>query len=397
MKILELSWEYPPNVVGGIGSHLAALAPTLSALEEEVTVVTPRMKGGDAFEQSGSLSVHRVEPPPWADNFPLDAQHTNERLDAHVERLMAAGSTFDIIHAHDWLVGQAAIALKQRHKLPLVATIHATERGRHRGYINGILSQKIVDQEWQLTYEAWRVIATSRFMASEINNYFHLPPTKIDVVPNGVDTQLFDALAHLDLSEFRLRYAAPDERLVFNVGRLTYEKGAHLLVEAVPHIVAALPNVRFVIAGRGTMTEALQARAVELGVADQILFAGFISEDERNRLYRVADCAVFPSLYEPFGIVALEAMAAHCPLVVASSGGLTEFVQHHKTGITVYPDSVESLVYGILHTLQHPDWAHARAERAYALVVERYNWRNIAERTMRVFQRVVEERKSVAW
>jgi glycogen(starch) synthase len=397
MRILELAWEYPPNVVGGLGSHLAALAPMLEALGADVTVVTPRRTGGEVFEAHAGLRIFRVDPPVLADDLLVNAQQTNVELDRMAESLIDREGRFDAIHAHDWLVALSAIGLKHRHKIPLVATIHATERGRSRGSLSGKLSHAISDSEWWLTFESWRVITASRFMASELHDYFSVPADKIDMVPNGVDTKPFDQLDGIDLSDFRSKYAKPGEQLVFNVGRLVYEKGAQLLVEAVPAIIQQQPDVKVVIAGVGPMLEQLQARVVELGIEAHVQFAGFISDDERNRLYKVSDCAVFPSIYEQFGIVALEAMASKCPLVVASTGGLAEVVQDHETGMTVYPDSVESLAFGILHVLKYPDWSYQRAMKAYAMVVGRYNWREIASRTFEILQRVVVERSRADW
>jgi len=251
--------------------------------------------------------------------------------------------------------------------------------------------------EWWLSFEAWRVILCSPYMADEVATIFQAPRDKLDVIPNGVDTRPFDALDGVDLTGFRLRYARPEEHIVFAVGRMVQEKGQQLLVEAAPRILAQYPAAKFVLAGTGPMRKALVARASELGLDGRVCFPGFISDDDRNKLYKVASAAVFPSLYEPFGIVALEAMAARCPVVVSSVGGLTGVVQHHETGITVYPDSVDSLAWGVLHTLQHPAWSRARAETAYRVVREVFNWRAIAASTRAVYERVKREHDASDW
>ena len=276
--------------------------------------------------------------------------------------------------------------------MPLLSTIHATEHGRNRGNISSDISQSIHGTEWWLTYESWRVICCSDYMAKEVSTVFRTPLDKMDVIPNGVDTARFDALAGADLSDFRLRYAAPDERIVFHVGRIVHEKGLGVLVESVPRVLAGYPKTKFVIAGTGGFLESAKRRAAELGVADSIYFAGFIPDADRDRLFKVADVAVFPSLYEPFGIVALEAMAARTPVVVSQVGGLAEVVDHNETGLLVYPDNPESLAWGILETLRHPDWAAARSDNAYRKVMTEYNWHSIAERTAAVYERIVRER-----
>ena len=419
MRVLMVSWEYPPYIVGGLGAHVGALAPALVRAGVEVQVVTPRWANGEPQElvtggklrvrkskpratkrrtQPSASTVYRVEPPvAKMGNFFADAQQTNLNLEEQGQSLFEQYGGFDLIHAHDWLVAFASASLKRIHKTPLLATIHATERGRGRGYLGGETSHSINGAEWWLTYEAWRVITASQYMADEVKNYFQVPPDKIDIVPNGVDTTPFDALDGVDLTEFRARWAGLDERIVFSVGRLVQEKGAHLIVEAAPRILAEMPQTRIVIAGTGSMGEHLRQRMWELGVADRVNIAGFISDEDRNRLLKVADVAVFPSIYEPFGIVALEAMAAKCPVVVSSVGGLGEVVQHGKTGITVYPDNIASLAWGILQTLNYPEAAAKRAETGYSIVKQEYSWDHIAAETIEIYERIIRERAKTKW
>jgi glycosyltransferase involved in cell wall biosynthesis len=393
-----LSWEYPPHVVGGLGAHVAALVPALARAGVEVHVITPRWRGGDAIEKMPGATIYRIDPPfTGMGNFFVDAQQTNLNLEEAAQTLWDKLGGFDLIHAHDWLVAFAAASLKRLHKTPLLATIHATERGRGRGNLGGEMSQAINGTEWWLTYEAWRVVATSQFMAEEVRTYFQVPPDKIDIIANGVDAAPFDALDAYDLTNFRAAWARDDERIVFNVGRLVHEKGAHLIVEAAPFVLAEIPQTKFIIAGTGSMTDHLKQRVWDLGIADKVNIAGFISDDDRNRLLKVADAAVFPSLYEPFGIVALEAMAAQCPVVVSSVGGLGEVVKNHETGMTAFPGDVESLAWAILHTLNHPEWARARAANAYRVVKDEYNWDRIARQTRELYDRIITARAKIDW
>lgn len=399
-----LSWEYPPHVIGGLGAHVAALVPALVRAGVQVHVVTPRWMGGVEHEPVGKAraknvsAVHRVNPPVMRmGNFFADAQQTNLNLQERAEKLFEQVDGFDLIHAHDWLVAFAAAAMKKLRKTPLLATIHATERGRGRGFLGGEIAQAIHGTEWWLTYEAWRVITCSRYMSDEVKEFFSVPPDKIDIVPNGVDASPFDELDGIDLTEFRARWAAPGERIVFNVGRVVQEKGAHLIVEAAPRVLAEMPNTKFIIAGTGGMIDQLKRRAQELGVAANVLIAGFISDPDRNRLLKVADAAIYPSLYEPFGIVALETMAAKCPVIVSAVGGLKEVVQHEVTGVTIYPDNIESTAWGILRTLNNPRAARARAAKAYRIVKKDFNWDRIAEQTIGIYERIVRERAKARW
>ena len=398
MRVLMLSWEYPPHFVGGLGKHVGDLVPALDRLGIAVHVVTPTAHGDAGCDRHGQLCLHRINVASHCgDSFYDYVRHVNAVLSEAARRVVAEEGPFDLIHTHDWLTCGAATELKHATKRPLVGTIHATERGRGRGQLYGQQAERINTTEWQLSYESWRVICCANYMAGEIHDYFGTPADKIDVIPNGVDPTPFQALEGQDLSEVRQRYADPHDRIIFFVGRLVHEKGVETLIRSAPAVLAAVPQARYVIAGRGPESEHLGRVVQELGVGDRVLLAGFISDDERNRLFRLADCAVFPSLYEPFGIVALEAMASHCPVVVSEVGGLREVVRHAETGITIYPGDANSCAWGIRHTLEQREWARQRAQNAYREVLTTYSWDNIAAQTARVYERVVRERRATLW
>ncbi|HHY46826.1 MAG TPA: glycosyltransferase family 4 protein, partial [Firmicutes bacterium] len=190
---------------------------------------------------------------------------------------------------------------------------------------------------------------------------------------------------------------APDEKLIFFIGRLVHEKGAHVLVDAVPKILHYWDKAKVVIAGKGPQDAYLKDRARELGVFNRIYFTGFIDDETRSKLYRCADVAVFPSLYEPFGITALEAMAAGVPVVVSDVGGLGEVVRHGLTGWKVYPGDPNSLADGILHLLHEPDLAQKLKDNALKIVRSRYDWQAIAEDTVKVYREVLNEYRESDW
>ena len=398
MRVLMLSWEYPPHVVGGLGKHVAEIVPALAKQGVEIHLVTPRRALGETREHTAGVTVHRV-PTPSSEvgDFQAEVRLANDVLEAACGQVVDEVGPFDLLHNHDWLTSFAARSLKHRYKLPLVATVHATERGRGRGQLADEAAARINDAEWSLTYEAWRVICCTRFMANEISEYLRVPEGKIDVIPNGVDPSPYQAFDGVDLSAFRARYVDPSEKLVLHVGRIVYEKGVEVLVRAVPQVLAGVPEARFVIAGKGPELARLRELTRELYVSAQVSLPGFVGDGDRDRLYKVADCAVFPSLYEPFGIVALEAMAARAPVVVSEVGGLTEVVKHAETGITVYPGDVASCAWGIVHTLRYPEWARQRAESAYREVLTVFNWDTIARHTVEVYDRVVGERARTDW
>jgi glycosyltransferase involved in cell wall biosynthesis len=382
---------------------VAELVPALAGEGIEVHVITPRLKGGETFEQPDeNIYVHRIEPPAVdLNDFFSVAWQTNLRLQEEAYRIVdnyrGRGKTFDLIHVHDWLVAFTGSALKQHYKIPLVATIHATERGRGRGYLPGDLPRAINNVEWWLTYEAWRIICCSNYMRSEVQEYFETPSDKIDIVYNGISTAHFDVLDGIDLDDFRTNYAAPDEKIVFFVGRMVDEKGARILVDSAPRILSSNDKVKFVLAGTGPQLQEYKDLANSMGLGQRFYFTGYVPDSVLHKLYRIADVAAFPSLYEPFGIVALEAMAAKTPVVVSDTGGLSEVVDNHETGLKVFPNDPASLAWGIMHTLAHPTWSEARAENAYKIVSKFYNWPLIAEETIEVYLRVIEEYRNSEW
>jgi glycogen(starch) synthase len=402
MRILMLSWEYPPQIVGGLGQHVADLVPELAAQDVDVHVVTPLWKPVDGFTDFPGVTVHRVPVVLGEGNIMDQAPRVNAELESAglsvaqslAPSTLAGRPAFDLIHAHDWLVSFAAIGLKRALRIPLLATVHATEYGRSQGRLDSPLSRSINEAEWRLVFEAWRVIVCSNFMATELIGSLGAPPDKVDVIPNGVRAERLASIAGVDHSLLRARFALPHERIVFNVGRMVREKGLHVLVEAMPLVLAQVPEAKLIVAGKpdswGYWSWA-RGRAEELGVGVKCYFAGFLPEDERDALLTLADVAVFPSLYEPFGIVAPEAMAAGAPVVASSAGGLAEVVIHRLTGLTAYPDNPASLAWAIVETLRNPLEARARARSAYRRVVREYNWGRIAQATQDVYGQALRE------
>lgn len=401
-----LSWEYPPRLVGGIARHVQELSEALAALGVQVHVITATHPDAPDEAIENGVHLHRVGVPPtphgdflqgvWAMNAAFEA-----RADALIQDLLRGKTPQTqrepiLLHAHDWLVHPAAKSLKYRYKLPLIATIHATEHGRHGG-IYSDLSRAIHHLEWELSYEAWRVIVCSAFMRGEVIHALNTPYDKIDVIPNGIRAEKFQFEFHeAERAAFRRRFAAPDQPLIFFVGRMVREKGVHVLIQAMPIVRAEFPNAVLVIVGGGYRTH-LEEFVRFCHLEDAVHFTGFIPDSDLLRLYRVVDVAVYPSLYEPFGIVALEAMAAGAPVVVSDAGGLKEVVRHEETGILTWAGNPESVAWGILRVLQDPTAAQRRVKNAQKAVQREFNWRRIAQHTQHVYKRVWSEYKQVHW
>jgi glycogen(starch) synthase len=401
MRILVLAWEYPPYIIGGLGKHVAGLIPAISDLHERnnsfhVDVLTTRYAGGAPVEHIGNnVTIHRLEAshfdPANMFNTVIDSNHSFVEY-AHQ---LARDEPFDLVHTHDWLTGVAGVRLKYELKIPLLVTIHATERGRHQGYVTSYNSSRIDDLESQLCHEAWRVIVCSHFMTVELHNYFGTPFDKMVVIPNGIDQDGLHICPVDKQAELRAEYAPDGEHLLFFVGRIAHEKGLHVLIRAMPAILHDFPKTRLLVAGRNSRH--LYPLATELRVDHAVIFLDYVTDIQRDWLYQVVDAAIFPSLYEPFGIVALEAMALDCNVIASDVGGLGEVVKHEVNGLTFYPDDPPSIVWAVRRLFSDGSAASVRRVQAHAQISQQYSWNTIAHQTHILYQSVMAERAATNW
>jgi glycosyltransferase involved in cell wall biosynthesis len=413
-----LSWEYPPKIVGGIARHVEELSWALAKLPGvEVHVVTCDFPGAPMEEVFNGVHVHRVTPYE-APGGHKDFIHWVHQLNAAIhDRTYAlinqwlspdgkAAGALDpkqlsedegiLLHVHDWLTYFCGVRLKHEFKLPLLATIHATEFGRNSG-IHSDISRYINGIENELVSEAWRVIVCSAFMKGEAEFALNAPDDKLDVIYNGVNADKFDFdFPAEEAAQFRTTYAAPEEKIIMFVGRGVREKGAQVLIDALPKVRAGYHDAKLVICGGG-YRQHLVDQANAIGMGQHVYFTGFIRDDLLLRLYKVADVACFPSLYEPFGIVALEAMAAHTPVVVSDAGGLPEVVDADVTGTVTWLNNPDSLSWGILRVLHNPELAQELADAAYERVRTVFNWDRIGGETYEVYTRVWAEYVASDW
>jgi glycogen(starch) synthase len=411
MRVIMLSWEYPPKIIGGISRHVYDLAHALVAQGIEVHVITCEHPGAAAEEVEDGIFLYRVTPQGQSNDFIHWVQLLNDAMYARADALIPTllqesgldekghAKTADplILHPHDWLAHYAANGLKHKYHLPMVATIHATEYGRNNG-ISGPVQEYISSVEWELQNEAWRVIVCTEFMKRECEHALQTPWDKMDVIFNGVDPGKF-VITGFDAEEkaaFRAQYAAPEEKIVFFVGRMVREKGVQVLIESLPKVRWGYHDTKLLICGGG-QREHLVNLAAYLGMERHVYFAGYVPDDDLMKIYQIIDIACFPSLYEPFGIVALEGMAAHVPVVVSDAGGLPEVVENGVTGITTYAGNPNSLADGLLKALHEPDTVKRMADEAYQRVLTVFNWDRIAEQTISVYKRIWEEYQSANW
>ncbi len=395
MKILVLTWEFPPRIVGGIARHVAELYPELVRLGHSIHLITVEFGQAPRYEVVDGVQVHRVAVAK-CDDFFRWVSCMNQSMGQHGGKLILEEGAFDVIHAHDWLVADAAIALKHHFKIPLVTTIHATEHGRHNGIFNEI-QRSVHAQERRLTHESWRVIVCTNFMRREVEHTLYTPWDKIDVVYNGIRREKKQLDPTFDYWGFRRRFAEDEEKIVYYVGRMTHEKGISTLIAAAPKILHAMNDrVKFIFIGGGR-TEHLKQQAIATGIEPYCVFTGFMPDQDLDRFQTIADCAVFPSFYEPFGIVALESFAARVPVVVSDAGGFPEVVRHRRTGIVTWANNADSLAWGILEVLQNPDQARSLVNNAYEDLERRFDWFKLAQQTEAVYGRVLHERSQVMW
>ena len=387
MKVLMLTWEYPPRIVGGIAKVVYDLSKRLIKDGHEVTVVT--YKEGDVpyYENDKGVEVYRV------DNYMINPNNfidwimqLNFNMVSKASEIIKKENGFDVIHAHDWLVTYSAKTLKDSFGIPLVCTIHATENGRNSG-IHNDTQRYINDSEWLLSYESSEVIVNSNFMKNDLQRIFGLPYDKITVVPNGVNLDNFEDVDR-DY-DFRRQYAADNEKIILYVGRLVYEKGVQNLIGAMPKILQNYNDAKLVVAGRGGMLDELKAEAEYLGIANKVYFVGYCDSKKVQKMYKCADVAVFPSTYEPFGIVALEAMLAGVPTVVSDIGGLNDIIDHGITGMKAYAGNSNSIADSVLALLFDQKLCAQVSKNAISKVKECYNWNTITDSTLKIYKKAV--------
>jgi glycogen synthase len=386
LRVLMLSWEYPPLIEGGLARHVRKLSENLAAFEVEVHVLTRGREESPSEEVVEGVHLHRVrEPlrPAELGEFIAWVEHMNtDMLAAGVE--LGDRYDFDLVHGHDWLVSVAGDHLAKRLRAPLVMTIHATEYGRHQGWVDNHPQSHIHGIERWMANRAEQVIACSWYMRDHVSDIYGIEEDRVAVIPNGIDPADLQPWDEAEMRRFRGRFAAPGEKLVLLVGRLVYEKGFQVALEALPRVIDELGSVRFLVAGSGTHEEELRAQAVTLGLDAHGTFLGWIGDDVLHTLYRIADLTVVPSIYEPFGLVALEAMASGCPCLVADTGGLREVVPHEEVGLRFRSRDSGSLAEVAIRVLADDELGRRLVAEAYEHV-RSFDWSDVAEQTAELY------------
>jgi glycogen(starch) synthase len=390
MRVLLISWEYPPVIEGGLARHVRKLSEHLVGEGVEVHVLT---RGGGHLpveEERHGVLVHRVREPAFPKDPSAFVRWVDE-MNADMRELafeLCDRFAFDLVHSHDWLVAGAAEPVARRSERPWLVTVHATEFGRHQGWVQNHPQSHIHGAEREMVRRADRVITCSRYMRSHVSTVFGVSPRRVIVVQNGIDPRDLEPVVP-DLPGLRARYAEPDQRLVLLVGRLVYEKGFHLALDALAPVIRRLGDVRFVVAGTGTAEAELKRQSRRLGLTRAGSFLGWVGDDMLHSLYRVADLCIVPSIYEPFGLVALEAMASGCLCVVADTGGLREVVPSDGTVGLRFPSRDSAALGEILEQVLRDDAMREQLVTEARAHVLCFDWGEVATRTAAIYRELV--------
>lgn len=386
VRVLMLAWEYPPRKVGGLSVHVYHLSRGLAQAGVEVDVYTCSFPGQPSVEHPmKGLTINRVD----VYNFP-SPDFLSWTVGMNHSILSKAISSpdladCDVIHAHDWMVLPAAVSLKNLLDAPLIYTVHSTEYGRRNG-IHTDFQRTISEAEGWGTYEASRIIVCSNYMKDHLCWLFRVPQDKVNVIPNGVEIPTASGPAG---AVSRREYATDGEKIVLYVGRMVEEKGVNVLIGAIPLVIRSGVPVKLLVVGDGYASDRMKRIAWELGVYDKVFFTGYIKDSELERIFSIADVQAVPSLYEPFGIVALEGMARGLPVVVSDTGGLAEIVDNESTGLKVPPNNSVELSNALRRLLVDRQLSEKLKRNALDEVRRRFSWTTVCESTKKTYEALV--------
>ncbi|MEM0498154.1 MAG: glycosyltransferase family 4 protein [Methanothrix sp.] len=401
MNIAYLSTEYPPMVYGGLGVYVDSISREIASMGHRVSVFTMGRPDLKRKETKKGVTAFREIPLPMGDA--LEIFYSRETLSwgsgldflndlLSYNQLAAArlrdSGPFDLCVAHDWLALPAGMALRQ--SIPFIYHVHCTEIGRSEHP-----NQQLVSLEKKGARLADLVLTVSEAMKVELEG-LGVPADKIRVCYHGVDTKLFDpsAVKPERLEMLRESYGLKEsDKVLLFLGRLEPVKGVSQLLSALPLIRRSHPDVRLLVVGSGSLVDHLRSEAERLGGV--LLIDRYLSPQEKAYHYALADLCIFPSIYEPFGIVALEAASMERACVVGASGvsGLREIVMKPETekptGVHVNARDPNDIAWGVNLALEDPDRLREWGRNARERVLEMFTWRKAAERTLSIYEEVI--------
>jgi glycogen(starch) synthase len=414
MRIGFFVWEYPPKLVGGLGTYAEYITREFVEMGHDVTVFTLNPGNLKTHEVIKGVEVHRPLIADASNVFPMFVTEdlkkwgANIRLfnDIFIYNVLSAtkcindlirkqGYKFDVIAVHDWLSSIAGIIIKNETKIPVAFHVHSTEFGRSGGQGSEVVSHI----ESATSRIADRIVTVSHAMREDLIKH-GWSAEKISVIWNGIDPQRYDPAKYRpeDSKRIRTDYGIKDdETMLFFVGRLTWVKGVRNLVQAMPTILQEYPKTKLVILGSGEEQTAIEETVNRLGIQQNVICKfDFISEEERILHYAASDACVFPSVYEPFGIVSLEAMAMAKPVVVGAHGvvGFREQVINagpDQNGIHVNGENPADIAWGIMETLKNKEQAKKLGVNGRKRVLQYFTWDQVATQTLQIYRSIEPE------
>jgi glycogen(starch) synthase len=409
LRIGFFVYEYPPQLVGGLGTYAEYITREYVDLGHDVSVFTLNNNGLKTREIMRGVEVHRPQIADASNIWPffvvddLKKWGTNLKLfnDIFIYNILSATKfindliikekyIFDIVCVHDWLGSIAGLVIKNESKIPVVFHTHSTEWGRSSGHGSEVVSHL----ENAMAENSDKIITVSYAMKEDLSRH-GWESSKISVVWNGVDAKRYDPInvPQQDIDQIREKYGIPsDWNMLLFVGRLAWVKGVRNLLQAMPLVLKEYPNTKLVILGKGEEQGDIVETADRMNIKDNIVYRfDFVSEHERILHYAASDICVFPSTYEPFGIVSLEAMAMEKPVVVGARGvvGFKEQIVNggpDQNGVHVNGEDPADIAWGIMQTLRDPAKAKNWGENGRRRVLEYFTWEKVAEQTLKIYE-----------
>jgi glycosyltransferase involved in cell wall biosynthesis len=395
-KILMFGWELPPFNSGGLGVACYELAESLSRRGSRITFVLPKKQNvklpfADLVFASDKIEITGIDSPlkpyqtlkSYNDEVVLEENSMYDpNLFGEVLRYgkqaakVAKKKNFDVIHAHDWLSFPAGIEAKKISHKPLVVHVHATEFDRSG---NGPIDQRIYNIERVGLENADRIITVSQFTKNKIAKGYGIDPNKIDVVYNGIN-----ATKIVQTQNCFKNIKKSGKKIVLFLGRITIQKGPDYFLKAAKKVIHFKPNTIFIMAGSGDMEKQMIQETAYLGISDKVVFTGFLSPDKLNSIYSSADVYIMPSVSEPFGIVALEALANKTPTIISKQSGVSETVENV---LKVDFWDIDEIANKVLSVLDHKSLGQCLSDMG-AAEVSNNNWDEAATKCLQTYRKV---------
>jgi len=409
LRIGFFVWEYPPALVGGLGTYAEYITREYVSMGNDVTVFTLNPGNLKTREIMKGVEVHRPLVADASNVFPmfvvddLKKWGTNIRMfnDIFIYNILSAskfinsmlkkeGLNYDVVCVHDWLSSVAGLMVKNATSVPVAFHVHSTEWGRAGGPGSEVVSHL----EWATSQKVDKIVTVSHAMREDLVRH-GWPNSKISVVWNGVDPKQYspDVCGPEEVEAIRSRYKIrSDEKMILFLGRLTWVKGVTNLVQAMPMVLSEYPKTKLVILGKGEQQNDIVETAERLGISSNVSCRfEFVPEKERILHYAASDVCIFPSVYEPFGIVSLEAMSMCKPIIVGAQGtvGFREQVVPYgpdQNGVHVNGGSAADIAWGIKEVLCDPERAKKWGESGRKRVLQYFTWREAAKQTLQIYE-----------